>query len=464
MPTPCPDTVDLAVRGGTVVNSDWSGRADVLIHNGKIVAVTEPAGTPETLARRTIDASELLLLPGGVDPHCHVGFTSGVFTTRDTYLEASRAAVLGGTTTMIDFAIPVAGQSPWEAIEVRRPLADNALCDSALHACVIDWDDSIPDQLQRAVAAGIVTVKMFTTYRGEVMANEDTILRVMKTLKALGGMAVVHAEANHIVEDTQQECLARQQISAGHHHLTRPELSETASVAEILAIAEALGTSVYFVHLSTPQSVELVAAARMRGVKAYAEAVTHHLTLDDREYAGDHPERFVCCPPLRSRTTVESLRRTVHARMVDTIGSDHCCYDTEQKCSTPHDVRTMPNGLPGVETRLPVIFDQFVGKEGLPVESFVAVTSANPARVNGLYPRKGVIAVGSDADMALWDSKIEKTITSQDLHMTTDYTPYEGRAVVGWPTTIIVGGRVVAQAGAIVDDTPRGRHIHAQPV
>lgn len=458
-------TYDVLVRNGTVVNSDWSGPADVAIRGGRIEAIVIPDAIRPDQAKRTIEAGGRLLLPGGVDPHCHVGFTSGEFTTRDTYFEATRAAVLGGTTTIIDFAIPRPGQSPWDAIVERQALASNSLCDSALHACVVDWDDSVPEQLARAADIGIMTVKMFTTYRGEVMANEDTILRVMKTLKTLGGMAVVHAEANHIVEDTQQDCVAAHQISAGHHHTTRPELSETASVAEILAIAESLDTAVYFVHQSTKDAVELVNRARMRGVRAFSEAVTHHLTLDDSAYSGANPERFVCCPPLRSRETVDGLRRAVIRGMVDTLASDHCCYDTAQKEATPGDVRIMPNGLPGVETRMPVLFDQFVRRDGMALEKLVALTATNPARLNGLYPRKGVIAVGSDADIAIWDTSVTRTVTTSRLHMTTDYTPYEGREVIGWPMTVIANGHVVVEEGAVAQGLgPVGCSIAAVPV
>ncbi|AQA06399.1 dihydropyrimidinase [Mycobacterium sp. MS1601] len=452
------------IRGGTVVNSDWSGPADLGIRDGRIAAVLAP-GTPADSAERVVDAGGMLLLPGGVDPHCHVGFTSGEFTSLDTYLEATKAAVLGGTTTIIDFAIPRPGQSPWEAIVERQALASEALCDSALHACVVEWDDTVPAQLAKAADIGIMTVKMFTTYRGEVMANEDTILKVMKTLKELGGMAVVHAEANHIIEDTQLELAAAQMISACHHHLSRTELSETASVAEILAIAEALDTPVYFVHQSSAEAVELVNRARMRGVRAFSEVVAHHVTLDDSEYSGANPERFVCCPPLRPRETVEGLRDTVHRGLIDTLASDHCCYDTAQKEKTPGDVRIMPNGLPGVETRMPVLFDQLVHQGGMSVQKLVALSATNPARLNGLYPRKGVIAVGSDADIAVWDPALTRTVRTAELHMTTDYTPYEGREVTGWPVTVIVNGHVVVENGSLTNgDTTIGRSIQSAPV
>ncbi|TDC19601.1 dihydropyrimidinase [Streptomyces sp. 8K308] len=454
----------MVVRGGTVVNADWRGRVDVLVGGGRILGLVEPGSCQAPAGARELDAHGRLVLPGGVDPHCHVGFTSGEFTSLDDYRQATTAAVFGGTTTIVDFAIPRPGERPADAVAAQRAKADQGLCDSALHACVVEWDASVPEQLRGLVADGVVTVKMFTTYRGETMADERTILNTMTCLRDLGGMVVVHCEADHIITDVQERGAAAGAIDAGHHAETRPELAETASVAEILAVAESVAAPVYFVHQSTPEAVDLVTRARDRGVLAYSEAVAHHLVLDDSAYAGPHPERFVCCPPLRSPDTVAGLRSRVARRRVTTIGSDHCCYDSAQKESTRHDVRAMPNGLPGVETRMPVLFSELVVGRGLPAERFVEVLCANPARLNGLYPRKGVIAPGADADLALWDPSTTREIRSAELHMATDYTPYEGRRVTGWPTTVVVGGRVVVADGHLADPTPRGQHLRSAPL
>lgn len=461
---PVSEPVELVIRGGTVVNAGWQAPADVFVAGGRISALVEPGttATDRTPDAVEIDATGRLVLPGGVDPHCHVGFTSGAYTSLDDYRQATTAAVAGGTTTIVDFAIPRPGQNPADVAAVQRAKAEEGLCDSALHACVVDWDDTVPDQLAGLVADGIVTVKMFTTYRGETMANEDTILATMTALGRLGGMVVIHCEANHIVEDAQQRCAAADRLAAEHHHLTRPALAESASVAEILAIAESVHAPVYFVHQSTAEAVDLVADARRRGMAAYTESVTHHLVLDDREYAGEHAERYVCCPPLRAAADVRRLHRHLFNGQITTIGSDHCCYDVTQKTAARHDVRAMPNGLPGVETRLPVIFSEFVAGQGLPVERFVELTATNPARTNGLYPRKGAVLPGSDADIAVWDPQAARAIRTESLHMATDYTPYEGMSVTGWPDTVIVGGRVVVHDGDLVDLTPRGRHLKAR--
>lgn len=318
---------------------------------------------------------------------------------------------------------------------MQREKASQGLCDSALHACVVEWDDSTAEQLRSLADDGIRTVKMFTTYRGETMANEDTILKTMHVMGQVGGLVVIHCESNHITEDAQDRADEHVGVAADQMAVTRPELAETSSLAEILAIAESQGTGVYFVHQSTPAAVELVAAARRLGMAAFSEPVAHHLVLDDSSYQGSEPERFVCCPPLRAHETVEALGAHLFTGEITTIGSDHCCYDLAQKRVHRHDVRQMPNGLPGVETRLPVIFSRYVSEQDLPLTRFIELTAANPARTNGLHPRRGSMMPGADADIVLWDPKVRWTVRGADLHMATDLTPYEGMQLTGRPSS-----------------------------
>ncbi|WOF23258.1 dihydropyrimidinase [Microbacterium betulae] len=459
-------TIELIVRGGTVVEPTWQGPADLFVEEGRVAAIVAPGAAAPAGSEnaRVIDATGRLVMPGGVDPHCHVGYASGEFTSLDDYRGCTLAALHGGTTTIVDFAIPSPGQRPLDVARAQRAKASEGLCDSALHASVVAWDDSTEEQLRTLASEGIVTVKMFTTYRGETMADDDTILRTMQTLADIGGMVVIHCEANHIIEEDQRRAQVRGEIDAGHMSGTRSALAETAAVAEVLAIAERLGSPIYFVHQSTPAAIELVSAARRRGIPAYSEGVAHHLVLDDGKYAGPEPERYVCCPPLRDRETVDALGGYLFNGEITTLASDHCCYDLAQKREHPHDVRSMPNGLPGVETRLPVVFSEYVVGKGLSPQRFVELSAANPARVNGLYPRKGALQPGSDADIAIWDAKAVWTIGSGGLHMATDYSPYEGMEITGRPTTVIVRGRVVIEGGELVDGTPRGRHLPAGAV
>ncbi len=451
--------VDLVVHGGTVVNAGGSAPATVTISGGRIRGLLDPQ-LPLPPHTRAIDARGGLVIPGGVDPHCHIGQRLGAYQALDDYAQASRAALWGGTTTVIDFAIPNPGQSPLEAVHERRAAAAISRCDTALHGCVINWDDTTRDQIGAMAKLGVRTIKLFTTYRDVVMAGPNTILEVLRALHDQGGIAYVHAEANHVIEDAQELALTAHRGGSRHHPGTRPELAEAAAVAQVLATAEHVGAPVYFVHQTTAEAVDLVRAARRRGVHAYTETCPHYLALDDSTYTGAHPERFVCCPPLRAAQTVALLCSRAVVGDIDTLGSDHCCYSTTQKLEHHDDVREMPNGLPGVETRLPVAYTQLVVNNGMPIERFVAMFATNPARLNGL-PAKGTIAAGADADLVVIDPLERRTVTHTGLHMATDYTPYEGRELAGWPTIVISGGRVVLDRDGFHDPGPVGRALHS---
>jgi len=459
---PTPPRADLVVHGGIVVNADGAHPATVIVRAGRVVGLADP-DLPPPSHERTLDAHGQLVIPGGVDPHCHIGQRLGNYQGLDDYETASIAALCGGTTTIIDFAIPPAGRSPLDEVRSRRQLAEISRCDIALHGCVTAWDDTTADQIAVMAAEGVRTIKMFTTYRDVVMAGPDTVLEVMRSLRANSGLAYIHAEANHLIEDAQTQAAATAHSDARHLPQTRPELAEAAAVAQVLAIAEHVGAPVYFVHQTTPASIDLIRAARRRGVRAYTETCPHYLALDDGRYQGEHPERYVCCPPLRSASTVSTLHARVLAGEVDTLGSDHCCFSTAQKTEHSHDVTEMPNGMPGVETRLPVAYTQLVVRDGLPIERFVALFATNPARLNGLSG-KGAITVGNDADLVVLDPHSTRTVANQDLHMATDYSPYEGLVLTGWPSAVVSGGRVVWDADGFHDPGAIGRTLHADPL
>jgi dihydropyrimidinase len=338
------------------------------------------------------------------------------------------------------------------------------VCDAALHACVVDWDDSVPEQLAEIAALGVRTVKLFTTYRDVVMAEPGTVVQVMRALRDLGGLAYVHAEANHLVESDQERAEGAGHIHAAGHASTRSELAEVTAVDEVLASARSVGAPVYFVHQTTPAAIDAVRRARAAGVVAYTETCPHYLSLDDGNYGGESPELFVCCPPLRARETVDGVAARAVRRDVETVGSDHCCYDRSQKQAELCDVRLMPNGMPGVETRLAVVFTELVQRRGLPLERFVALVAANPARLNGIFPQKGVLAPGSDADIILVDPTERRTVSANDLHMATDYSPYEDRELAGWASTVIVGGRVLVDGGRFAGEPVGGRALNSAPL
>ncbi|MEO8220786.1 MAG: amidohydrolase family protein [Specibacter sp.] len=449
---------ELIITNATIVNATGRRQVHVVVRGGKIEQLID-AGQPTPEAVHTIDATGHLVIPGGVDGHCHVAQVTGPFATLDDYQTTSTAALWGGTTTIVDFGIPRdATETPLEAVRKKRQLAAASRCDVALHGSVVAWDETVPWQLEQMAAEGIRSVKLYTTNRGSTMADGDTILKVMREMVRLDGLAYIHAEHDPIIVDCTEQHAAAGTIGIEHLHKTRPELAEEISVKEILAMAEYTGAPVYFVHQTTPGAVDLVTAARLRGHEAFSETCPHYLTLDESVYGSNFPEWFACCPPMRSAKTVAALRDRLAAGAIHTVASDHSCYDLSQKRERTDDVRTMPHGLPGVETRMPVTYTAMMELPGTRLEDFVEVFAAGPARINAI-PGKGIIAEGYDADMVIFDPSQKRTVDGEQLHMGTDFSPFDGQKLSGWPSTVISAGRVVVSDGIFHDPGPVGKFI-----
>ena len=457
--------VDLVIANARIVNADGTSPGHIVVSDGRIAAILAPAD-PIPAAARVIDAAGRAVIPGGVDGHCHVAQVTGTHRTLDDYAVTSTAALWGGTTTIMDFGIPRdASESPLEAARNKRELARESRCDVALHGSVVAWDETVPAQLDELAAMGIASVKMYMTNRGSTMSDNDTVLKVMKEMKRLGGLTIIHAEHDAIIVDCTEEHAAAGRIGIEDLPHTRPELAEEASVREVLAMAEYIGTPVYFVHQSTPGAVDLVSEARLRGVEAYSETCPHYLLLDDGVYASRFPEWYACCPPMRDPATVAALRERFADGSVDTVASDHSCYDLTQKRAHSNDVREMPHGLPGVETRMPAAFTALT--DGAPItdavlQRFADLFAATPARINGL-DGKGRIAVGQDADLVIFDPAEERRVDGTALHMGTDFSPFDGKTLRGWPAVVVAGGRAVLDEDGFHDPGAAGRFIARGP-
>lgn len=464
---------DLVIASGLVVNSFGSRAAHVVVDGGRISAVLD-ASDPVPAADRVLDATGRAVIPGGVDGHCHIAQVTGPFRTIDDYASTSIGALWGGTTTILDFGIPRdASESPLEASRAKLELARQSRCDVALHGAVIDWDGTVPAQLEELAALGIRSVKMYMTNRGTTIAENDTVLKVMKEMVRLDGLTYIHAEHDAIIVDCTAEHAAAGKIGIEHLHETRPELAEETSVREVLGMAEYTGAPVYFVHQSVAGAVDLVDQARARGLDIHSETCPHYLVLDDDVYASRFPEWYACCPPMRSPDTVAALLRRFADGSIHTIASDHSCYDLTQRREHTEDIRQMPHGLPGVETRMPVAFTALVEPTafdgGIPaaaassprpglLERFVELFSAAPASINAL-PDKGLIAPGYDADLVVFDPNEVRTVDGTALHMGTDFSPFDGRELRGWPQVVVSGGRVVLDEEGFHDPGPVGRYV-----
>jgi len=453
---------DLIITDARIVNADGVTTGHIVVDDGRVREILDPA-TPLPAADRVVDAAGRVVIPGGIDGHCHIAQITGRYRTLDDYAQTSVAALWGGTTTIMDFGIPRDGsETPLEAARNKRELARDARCAVALHGAVVTWDETVPAQLDALAEMGIRSVKMYMTNRGTTMSDDDTVLKVLKEMKRLDGLTYIHAEHDAMIVDCTQEHADAGEIGIEHLHRTRPELAEEASVREVLAMAEYVGTPVYLVHQSTPGAVDLVAEARARGVEAYSESCPHYLLLDDEVYASRVPEWFACCPPMRSAETVAALRQRFADGAVHTVASDHSCYDLAQKRERRDDIRQMPHGLPGVETRMPAAFTALADAAGTVddalLQRFVELFSAAPARVNAL-PGKGAIAAGFDADLVIFDPAEERSVDGGLLHMGTDFSPFDGLALRGWPQVVVSAGRVVLDADGFHDPGAVGAFV-----
>ncbi|WP_020659934.1 amidohydrolase family protein [Amycolatopsis benzoatilytica] len=454
---------DLVIADGLVVNASGTRNAHVVVDGRRVTAVVD-ASEPVPAAERVVDAAGRAVLPGGVDGHCHVAQVTGRYRTLDDFASTSTAALWGGTTTILDFGIPRdSSESPLEAARNKIELARESRCDVALHGAVVDWDDTVPAQLEELAALGVRSVKMYLTNRGTTIASNDTVLKVMREMVRLDGLTYIHAEHDALIVDCTDRRAAAGEIGIEHLHQTRPEIAEEASVRETLAMAEYTGAPVYFVHQSTPRAVDLVAEARARGLAIHSETCPHYLVLDDGVYSSKFPEWFACCPPMRCAATVAALRERYAAGSVHTVSSDHSCYDLTQKRVRADDIRQMPHGLPGVETRMPVAFTALAeASAGVPeprvLERFAELFSTGPARINAL-PGKGIIAPGYDADLVLFDPAETRTVDGAALHMGTDFSPFEGKRLRGWPQVVVSGGKVVLDEDGFHDPGPAGRFL-----
>lgn len=452
--------MDLVIRGGTVVGPAGAFTGDVAVVNGRVAAL----GAPGQIGRgaKEIQAEGMYVVPGGVDPHVHTALKSGGTRTLDNFFESTRAAAYGGTTTIVDFAIPdnSSNETPRSTFDLRlRDIAGEAVIDVALHACVTRGDDESMRDLRSLLTSGLPSLKMFTIYRGDFMLEPSEIHECLKEVNAAHGMALIHCESPHIVEPLIREFAKHSQTGVEFHARSRPPAAELDMVQTIIQLLRITGAMGYVVHVSTPEAAVAILRARSEGVMVWAETCPQYVFLEESQYRGANSERLICSPPLRDEGRRAGLWKLLLSGHIDVWGSDHCAYSVGQKAAHKDDFRRIPNGLPGVETRCPLLFSQGVSAGVLSLADFVHLTATNPARFAGLYPRKGVIAPGADADIVIYDPSVRVTLTGARLHMATDYTPYEGMEVSGWPRTVLLRGQLVLDDGKFVGGPGMGRFV-----
>lgn len=449
------------IRGGTVVNADGERTADVLCVDGVIVAVGEDLDVP--VGAEVIDAGGQYVMPGGIDPHTHMQLPFMGTVTADDFFTGTAAGLAGGTTSIIDFVIPDPKQPLMDAYRTWRGWAEKAAADYGFHVAITWWDESVRRDMGALVQnEGVNSFKHFMAYKNAIMADDETLVNSFRRALELGAMPTVHAENGELVFLLQQEMKAQGLTGPEAHPLSRPPAVEAEAAQRAIAIADVLNVPIYVVHVSCAESAEAIARARARGQRVYGEVLAGHLVIDDSVYR--HPDfsvaaAHVMSPPFRAPEHQAALWRGLQAGHLHTTATDHCTFCAAQKAAGRLDFSKIPNGTGGVEERLSVIWDAGVNTGRLTPSEFVAITSANAAKLFNLYPRKGCVAVGADADLVVWDPAASKTLSVATQHSKGDFNIFEGRTVRGVPTHTLSGGRLAYVRGDLRAEPGQGRYV-----
>ena len=449
------------IRGGTVVTAARSFPADVLIEGGQVAAVG-----PDLAGDETVDAAGCLVLPGGIDPHTHLEMPFMGTTTADDYASGTRAALAGGTTMVVDFCIPGHGQKLMDAWADWDRRSATAACDYAYHMCIVGWSDAIRGEMAEVVAKGVTTFKHFMAYKGALMVNDEEMFASFRRCAELGAMPLVHAENGDVVAALQAELLAKGITGPEGHGWSRPPRVEGEAANRAIMLAAEAGVPLYVVHTSSIEAHEAIRRARANGQRVYGEPLIQHLVLDETEYLHpdwDHAARRVMSPPFRDKRNQDDLWNGLRAGSLQVVATDHCAFTTEQKRFGRSDFTKIPNGTGGLEDRMPVLWTRGVGEGRLTPEEFVAVTSTNIARILGLYPKKGSLEVGADADVVVWDPAATKTISAGAQVSAIDYNVFEGLSCTGLPRTVLSRGEIVVRDGRVQAESGRGRFVPRRP-
>ncbi|MBC7941264.1 MAG: dihydropyrimidinase [Chitinophagaceae bacterium] len=451
----------LLIRGGTVVNADREFRADVLCVGGQIAAVGPGLDAPA--GAQVLDAGGRCVMPGGIDPHTHMQLPFMGTVTRDDFFSGTAAALAGGTTTIIDFVIPDPQEPLMDAWRKWRGWAEKSASDYSFHVAVTWWDASVHRDMGLLVQEeGVNSFKHFMAYKNAIMCDDETLVNSFRRALELGAMPTVHAENGELVFLLQGEMKARGVLGPEGHPASRPPAVEAEAVQRAVAIADVLNVPIYVVHVSCAESAEAIARARGRGQRVFGEVLAGHLVIDDSVYRDPRFEfaaGHVMSPPFRPAGHAAALWKGLQAGHLHTTATDHCTFCAEQKAAGRDDFSKIPNGCGGVEERMSVIWDEGVRTGRLTPSEFVAVTSANAAKLFNIYPRKGCVAPGADADLVLWDPGASKTLSVQTQRSLGDFNIFEGRQVTGLATHTISQGRLVYADGDLRAVKGAGRHI-----
>jgi dihydropyrimidinase len=451
------------IKNGTVVTASDEYKGDVLVDGETIAQI----GTKiDVKADTVIDASGRYVIPGGIDVHTHMELPFGGTVSSDDFRTGTIAAAHGGTTTIVDFAVQDRGQPARKAWETWMAKAEGkAAIDYGFHMILREFNDSLAKEMKELVQEGVSSFKLFMAYPGVFMMDDAQIFRAMQRSGEVGATICMHAENGGVIDVLVQQALARGETAPKYHALTRPARAEAEATHRAIAMAEIADVPVYIVHLSAGEALDMVTEARDRGVPAYAETCPQYLFLDYTNYeeAGFSGAKYVMSPPLRDAAKQDQLWRGLKGNDLQLVATDHCPFCMKEKQLGAGDFSKIPNGAPGVETRLALLYDGGVRAGRISLQRWVEICSTAPAKIFGLAGKKGTIAPGADADIVVWDPEHKQTLSARTLHMNCDYNPYEGRVVTGAAETVLSRGRVVVDKGNFTGKPGYGRFLRRAP-
>jgi len=449
------------IRNGTVVTSTDTRAADILIEGERIKEIGP--SLPVDTAGKVIDATGMLLLPGGIDVHTHLDMPFGGTTSSDDFETGTKAAAFGGTTTLIDFAIQPKGTRMRDALDTWWKKAENrASIDYGLHMIVTDLGEAGLEDMDHLVSEGVASFKLFMAYPGVLMVDDSTIFQMLSRTAKNGALICLHAENGGIIDVIVKRAIAEGKTAPIYHALTRPVAAEAEAVHRAVAMSEISGAPVYIVHLSSEEALNEVREARDRGVPIFAETCPQYLLLSIEDLArpGFEGAKYVFTPPLRKKNNPPKLWEGLKHDHLQVVSTDHCpfCFE-DQKILGKDDFTKIPNGGPGVENRLQLLYHHGVNAGQMSLNRFVELVSTTPARLFGLYPRKGELAPGSDADIVIWDPEAQYEISAKTHHMRVDYSMFEGFRVKGNARTVFSRGEKIVDQGSFLGRTGRGAFL-----
>lgn len=456
--------MDIVIKNGTIVTDSDLFPADIAIQGEKIAAIA-PNITPAQ-GSKVIDAAGCYVMPGGIDVHVHLQLPFCGSFSRDDFENGTKAGACGGLTSVIDFAIQSKGKTMMEAVEARRAEADpNVAIDYGLHVAITDWNERTRQELKSVIEYGIPTFKMFMIYQKQGwMAGDADLFQALEESAKWGGMVGVHAESVNLLDLlVERYSREKEKYGAYAHCLSRPNYIESEAIVRAITWAEATGGTLYIVHMSTKEGADAVKMARERGVKVYAETCPQYLLLQDEVFKGPTGHYYATCPQIKKQADSDRLWHGLKEQDVAVIATDTCTFDTKQKDMWQGDFTKMAFGLPGVETMLPLIFSEGVMKDRISLNRFVGLVSTNPAKLFGLYPEKGSLAPGTDADITIYDPNRKVTLQAKNLQTNCDWSPFEGWQLTGYPRYTLARGRIVAEEGKFVGEKGWGRFLKRHP-